>query len=289
MANFSRDQTCKLRFILTVIQLPGWLYRLLSRRPGRPLCLWARIILLALISGGVFSLSQIASARNAGGPTANAAGSNCLHGTMYDVAVEKPGVNFRRDVALQGTGIKQDGTVVQWTKKRLLTLPSVRLDPDNRTCDSKRGEVIGASGYCLLPFFSVSADPAAGYQMGDIIYAPDLKGTEIRLPPPPGKEPPFLHPGYFIVGDTGGAIKGRGRFDFFTGTLQLTDSGNAFGYSGTGVIGQTTGCQQHFELIQQGTALWQEKMTMINNLYDQTINPLPAPTLRSVRAPGVTR
>ena len=106
-----------LRFIITVLQLPKWLYRLLSRRPGRPLCLWARIILLSLISGGVFSLSQIASARNTGNPTADAAGSNCLHGTMYDVAAEKPGVNFRRDVARQGTGIKQDGTVVKWTKK----------------------------------------------------------------------------------------------------------------------------------------------------------------------------
>ena len=88
-----------------------------------------RIIVWAIIGSGVFPLSQTASARGAGGTPAKTAGTNFLHGTMYDVALERPGKNFHQDVRLQGTGVRQDGTVVQWTKRGLKTLPSVQVDP----------------------------------------------------------------------------------------------------------------------------------------------------------------
>lgn len=66
----------------------------------------------------------------------------------------------------------------------------------------------GASGWCLSPNFSVAADPKY-HQPGDVIYVPSLAGTRL----PSGE----LHDGYFIVKDTGGAIKGPDRFDFFLG------------------------------------------------------------------------
>ncbi len=49
--------------------------------------------------------------------------------------------------------------------------------------------------------------------MGDIIYMRSLADQEITLPS--GRR--VRHPGFLIVHDTGGAIKGPNRFDFFIG------------------------------------------------------------------------
>lgn len=62
--------------------------------------------------------------------------------------------------------------------------------------------------------------------MGTIIEAPEMKGKRFKLP----NGQSFKHPGFLIVQDTGGAIKGAGRFDFYTGTANpfKTDFYNKF-------------------------------------------------------------
>lgn len=97
-----------------------------------------------------------------------------------------------------------------------------RLEPVKST---KCSTAIGAANKCLIPFVHVAADPAY-YNMGDIIEVPALK--YMRIPRADGKGE-FIHPGYFIVGDTGGAIKGFNRFDFFTGKVDPLTQDNPFG------------------------------------------------------------
>jgi hypothetical protein len=70
---------------------------------------------------------------------------------------------------------------------------------------------------CLDPFFSVAAD-LTKYKLGDVIYIPSLKG--LVLPDS------TLHSGYVIVRDSGSAIKGYGRFDFFKGFMGAQDGAN---------------------------------------------------------------
>lgn len=84
------------------------------------------------------------------------------------------------------------------------------------------------SEMCLDPFYSVAAD-WKHYSLGDVIYLPTLIGLAL----PDGS----LHTGYVIVRDTGGNIKGLGRFDFFTGFLPVNKNKNPFvriGLSGGG-------------------------------------------------------
>lgn len=63
---------------------------------------------------------------------------------------------------------------------------------------------------CLDPFYSLAADLSI-YKLGQVIYIPTVAGLQL----PDGTH----HDGYFIVRDSGGRIKGYGRFDFFTGFL----------------------------------------------------------------------
>lgn len=66
----------------------------------------------------------------------------------------------------------------------------------------------GMKSVCLDPFYNVAADPKH-WSAGDVIFVPHLVNTRL----PNGT----LHDGYMIVRDTGGAIKGAHRFDFFIG------------------------------------------------------------------------
>lgn len=68
----------------------------------------------------------------------------------------------------------------------------------------------GGKSSCLDPFHSVAADLSI-YKLGQVIYIPSVVGVAL----PDGTR----HEGYFIVRDSGGNIKGHGRFDFFTGFL----------------------------------------------------------------------
>lgn len=61
---------------------------------------------------------------------------------------------------------------------------------------------------CLDPFHSIAADLSI-YKLGQVVYIPNVVGLEL----PDGSK----HDGYFVVRDSGGNIKGYGRFDFFTG------------------------------------------------------------------------
>lgn len=75
----------------------------------------------------------------------------------------------------------------------------------------------GSQGACLDPFYSIAADMNY-YNYGDVIYVPEVRGLKL----PNGD----IHPGYFIVRDEGGAIKGKNRFDFFTGNKDPYDAEN---------------------------------------------------------------
>lgn len=68
---------------------------------------------------------------------------------------------------------------------------------------------------CMDPYFSVAADLSI-YQLGDVIFIPLLQGVVL----PNGE----IHNGFVIVRDSGGAIKGYGRLDFFTGFAGLWKS-----------------------------------------------------------------
>lgn len=117
---------------------------------------------------------------------------------------------FVREVRMQGSGKLYPNKVYRYTGRT----------ENLGDCDTAKG----ARNTCLTPYISVAADRRQ-YNMGDIISMPGLKGRTMTLKN--GKT--FKHPGYLIVEDTGGAIKGRGRFDFFT-DMDMNDSKNSFGY-----------------------------------------------------------
>lgn len=73
----------------------------------------------------------------------------------------------------------------------------------------------GYKQMCVDPYFSVAADLSI-YHLGDVIFIPMLQGLVL----PNGE----IHNGFVIVRDSGGAIKGYGRFDFFTGFAGLWKS-----------------------------------------------------------------
>ncbi len=78
---------------------------------------------------------------------------------------------------------------------------------------------------CLDPYRSVAADLSI-YRLGDVIYMPELVGIAL----PNG----LVHDGYLIVRDSGGSIKGVGRFDFFTGFQNTSKKINPFARLGLG-------------------------------------------------------
>jgi hypothetical protein len=78
---------------------------------------------------------------------------------------------------------------------------------------------LGVQSICLDPFYTVAADLEI-YKPGTVIFMPDLVGLEL-----PGKR---KHDGFLIVRDRGGGIKGKGRFDFFTGYYHWRNQKNPF-------------------------------------------------------------
>lgn len=153
-----------------------------------------------------------------------------------------PCASFKKVVKMQGSGTLPGNKVLTYQGK-VISLGS---------CDT----VIGAAGKCLLPFISIAAD-ARHFSMGDIISMPSIKGKTIQLPN--GKK--FIHPGFFVVHDTGGAIKGANRFDFFTGSYNLADEANAFGTKGpdeTKIMTDKSDCSQtkRFTVIRRNSKLY---------------------------------
>ena len=78
---------------------------------------------------------------------------------------------------------------------------------------------LGVSNICLDPYYSVAAD-LNYYKAGDVIFIPKLRGLALLS----GEK----HPGYLIVRDRGGAIKGATRFDFYTGFNHFAKDPNPF-------------------------------------------------------------
>lgn len=83
----------------------------------------------------------------------------------------------------------------------------------------------GVKQICVEPYFSIAADMDY-YKAGDVIYVPKLVGVAL----PDGQ----VHDGYLVVRDEGGGIKGKARFDFFTGLLDHLSKQNPFARLGFG-------------------------------------------------------
>ncbi|MBO9665553.1 MAG: hypothetical protein J7501_01910 [Bdellovibrio sp.] len=161
-----------------------------------------------------------------------------------------PCPKFRRQVRMQGSGIMPGNKLLTYTGKKLKM----------GSC----GTAFGASGACLIPFISVAADPRY-YRMGDIIQMPSMKGKVIQLPN--GRA--MVHPGYFVVQDTGGAIKGRNRFDFFTGTYGANSLANSFGTRAQADMRMTdvNDCDPHkgFTVVRRGSGNYQNSLLAIED------------------------
>lgn len=158
---------------------------------------------------------------------------------------------FKKEVRMQGSGTMLDNKIYTYQGK-------IR---NIGACNT----AIGAAGVCLTPFISVAADPKY-YSMGDIIDMPSMKGRKIKLPS--GKT--LTHPGYFIVQDTGGAIKGPNRFDFFTGSFGADDPKNAFGYEGFSDLAMTdkNKCinKKQFRVVRRNKPAYDGILAQIDNV-----------------------
>lgn len=144
------------------------------------------------------------------------------------------------------------------TKNRILTYSGKTVSLGS--CKT----AVGAAGTCLRPYISIAADPKF-YDMGDIIRMPSMKGRSITLAN--GKT--MIHPGYFIVEDIGGAIKGENRFDFFTGAKGLTHEKNAFGTNGheKTQLQDVSECSSYkkFTVTRQGTNRHKRQLAAIDS------------------------
>lgn len=161
-----------------------------------------------------------------------------------------PCPRFRKQVRLQGSGTMPGGKLLTYNGKKI----------DMGSCETS----FGASGNCLIPFISVAADPHY-YQMGDIIQMPALRGKLIHLPN--GKT--MIHPGFFIVQDTGGAIRGPNRFDFFTGSYNFNNHDNDFGIYGSAATQMTDkgdcDSRKQFTVVRRGSNAYQGSMLAIED------------------------
>ena len=122
---------------------------------------------------------------------------------------------FLASVQMQGSGRIHKDTIVR--------AAAVNKYEKLHKCST----TIGSGGICLIPYISVAADRKQ-YNIGDIIFMPAIKGLLMTFKN--GKS--FKHPGYFLIHDTGGGINGVGRFDIFTGDMDLNNKYNSFGYKG---------------------------------------------------------
>jgi len=77
-----------------------------------------------------------------------------------------------------------------------------------------------------MPFISVACDISV-YPFGTVFEVSVLDKVEIAMPP--FGQNKMKHPKYVVCEDTGSAIKGEGRFDFYTGSYGLQSKANIFG------------------------------------------------------------
>jgi hypothetical protein len=103
---------------------------------------------------------------------------------------------------------------------------------------------LGMANKCLQPFISIAADPSK-YKLGDIVYVDEVARARIKLPDGD------MHQGFFIVTDTGAAIRGVGRFDFYTGPMHYSDPKNPFVQLNLQSKANRTGIS--FKLVKRGS------------------------------------
>ncbi len=196
-------------------------------------------------------------------PIADACKGNIAQSTIYYVPhvrdlckSNKPCSKFNQEVKLQGSGTLASGKSLKYTGKTI----------DIGDCETARG----AAGRCLIPYMSVAADPRH-FRMGDVIELPAMRGKKIKMPN--GKT--IKHPGYFIVMDTGGAIKGANRFDFFTGSHGANHPDNAFGYKGDTEVTMyqknTCVARKQFKIHRLGSAGYKTAISKIEHVYDEPV------------------
>jgi hypothetical protein len=190
--------------------------------------------------------------------------------TIYNVPTEDnmcpPRENrcqrFIEAVNLNGTGWLRNGQILRANRSRPESIGSCLT-------------AVGAWGTCLTPYISIAADIRGGhYQYGDIIEMPEMRGKPVTFP----NGSVMSHPGFFRVEDTGSAIRGRNRFDFFTGTLRLDNPRNSFGQESANTdMHAKTECQdrKRFTKLHRGSQQYLAAFNQIN----QSLSEAGQPTL----------
>ena len=90
----------------------------------------------------------------------------------------------------------------------------------------------GRGNVCLNPYKVIAA--GRGYKTGDVIFVSRTKGMRYPLYPGQRRSDWATHDGNWIVGDSGSAIGGAGRFDFFSGFTDFHDPVNPLAKLGLG-------------------------------------------------------
>lgn len=132
---------------------------------------------------------------------------------------------FVSAVKMQGSGILSPGVILKYTGKTTTY----------NDCNTTKGSL----GDCLIPYISVAA--SKGIPFGTIISMPALKGKTMTLRD--GRK--FTHPGFLIVHDRGGAIKGSQRFDIYTDEMSDTHPTNTMGRKNTLNMADKTQCPDY--------------------------------------------
>ncbi|MBX3020858.1 MAG: hypothetical protein KF799_04215 [Bdellovibrionales bacterium] len=172
-----------------------------------------------------------------------------MSNSMYYLPKEGETRNFKAEVKMQGSGILKNGDIIDYRGRV------------SRTPGDCPTTVNSASGECLLPYFSIAAD-LRYHRAGDIIYVPEVAEMKLKVKLPPSNVE-IIHPGYFVVHDTGGAIKGSDRFDFFTGTDKPLDKDNPFLNIG---MADRKSCKNHFVKLERNSDKAQQAMAQIERL-----------------------
>jgi hypothetical protein len=156
-------------------------------------------------------------------------------------------------VNVEGSGFLKDGRVLEYDGK---------VHPSE--CEPVFGGPTvkaGGSGKCLIPFIAVACDSKKTYPYGTIFEIQAYKGKTLPMPPGGGQQ--LKHPGYVICEDTGSAITGEGRFDFFVGTFGENDKLNMLADAGGGgsqLVMDDEHCDKSYRAIKFDDKDWFDAM-----------------------------
>lgn len=163
--------------------------------------------------------------------------------------------------AVVEAGMQGSIIVVEGNERFLLRSDGVIYQmPQDRFSGSSCKMTSGGAGTCLIPYIDVAADKNF-YSYGDIIEVPALKG--VSVPSPSGGF--MTHPGFVRVSDTGGAIKGANRFDFYIGNMKHLSNENPLGPRGL-QLNQKDNCVYSYRKVATGTAEWNTASSSITNV-----------------------